>query len=174
MITAEGHRRQQASHKRVQKRLDAHTAWLRKELSSIDTDIDTAVRKSALWQHQEALLMSVPDVGKTVARTRLADLPELGQWDQRSLAALVGMAPMNHDSGRRRGARRIRGGRTTVRGVPCMAAWVGTRFNPVLKTFYQRLLAAGKPRKVALVACMQKPLTVLNAIIRTSTKWETA
>ncbi len=174
MITAEGHRRQQASHKRVQKRLDAHTAWLQKELSSIDTDIDTAVRKSMLWQQQEALLTSVPGVGKTVARTLLADLPELGQLDRRSLAALVGIAPMNHDSGMHRGARRIRGGRTTVRGVLYMAAWVGTRFNPVLKTFYQRLLATGKPRKVALVACMHKLLTILNAIIRTNTKWEIA
>ena len=173
MITAESHRRQQASHKRVQKRLDAHTAWLQKELSSIDTDIDSAVHESTLWRQHEALLTSVPGVGKTVARTLLADLPELGQMDRRSLAALAGIAPVNHDSGMHRGARRIRGGRTTVRGALYMAAWVGTRFNPVLKAFYQRLLTAGKPRKVALVACMHKLLTILNAIIRTNKNWKT-
>lgn len=173
MITAEGQRRQQASHKRVQKRLDAHTAWLQKELSSIDTDIDRAVSESALWQQHEALLTSVPGVGKTVARILLAELPELGQMDRRPLAALVGIAPMNHDSGMHRGARRIRGGRTTVRSALYMAAWVGTRFNPTLKAFYDRLLAAGKARKVALVACMHKLLTMLNAIIRTNEKWKT-
>ena len=174
MITAEGHRRRQASHKRVQKRLDAHTAWLQKELSSIEADIDKAIRASPRWHEQEALLTSVPGVGKTVARTLLAELPELGQMDRRALAALAGLAPMNHDSGMHRGTRGIRGGRSSVRAVLYMAAWVGTRFNPVIAAFHDRLIAAGKPRKVALVACMHKLLTILNAIIRTRRKWETA
>ncbi|MEJ1974843.1 MAG: IS110 family transposase [Acetobacteraceae bacterium] len=174
MITAEGHRRRQASHKRVQKRLDVHTAWLQKELSSLDADIDTAVRGSPLWREREDLLVSVPGVGKTVARTLLAELPELGQLDRRALAALVGLAPMNRDSGLHRGTRSIRGGRGTVRAVLYMAAWVGTRFNPVIKAFYDRLRAAGKPRKVALVACMHKLLTTLNAIVRDQTPWKNA
>jgi transposase len=174
MIVAEGHRRRQARLKRVQKRLDAHTAWLQKELTSLDTDIDTAVRESAVWREQEDLLTSVPGVGKVVARTLLAELPELGQLDRRAVAALVGIAPMNRDSGQLRGTRSIRGGRSTVRAKLYMAALVGARFNPVIKSFYQRLLMAGKPRKVALVACMHKLLTILNAILRTRKEWKNA
>jgi transposase len=174
MITAEGLRRRQTSLRRVHKRLDAHVAWLQKELSSLETDIDAAVRESPLWREQEALLTSVPGVGQTVARTLLAELPELGQLDRRALAALVGIAPLNHDSGQHRGSRHIRGGRASVRAALYMAAWVGARFNPVIKAFYDRLRAAGKPRKVALVACMHKLLTILNAIVRTRQPWQTA
>ncbi len=174
MITAEGLRRRQTSLRPVQKRLDAHIDWLQKELSSLETDIDTAVRESPLWREQEALLTSVPGVGKTVARTLLAGLPELGHLDRRAVAALAGIAPLNHDSGQHRGTRHIRGGRVRVRTALYMAAWVGTRFNPVIKAFYDRLLAAGKPRKVALVACMHKLLCILNAILRTKKPWKTA
>ncbi len=174
MITAEGLRRRQTNLKRVQKRLDAHIGWLQKELSGIETDIDAAVRESPLWREQEALLTSVPGVGRTVARTLLAELPELGQLDRRAVAALVGIAPLNHDSGQHRGSRHIRGGRVAVRAALYMAAWVGTRFNPVIKAFYDRLRAAGKPRKVALVACMHKLITILNAIVRTKKPWQTA
>jgi transposase len=104
----------------------------------------------------------------------IVELPELGSLDRRQIAALVGVAPINHDSGCHRGQRHIRGGRTTVRAALFMAAWVGTRHNPVLQAFYKRLIAAGKPRKVALVACMRKLLTILNALIRDQQPWQTA
>ena len=149
-------------------------AWLQKELSSLETDIDDAIRESPLWCEDQALLTSVPGIGKVVARTLLAELPELGHLDRRAMAALVGIAPMNRDSGQFRGKRTIRGGRGTVRAALYMAAWVGVRFNPVLKEFYQRLIAAGKPRKVAIVACMHKLLTVLNAMMKSRTTWKHA
>lgn len=172
MMTAEGHRLRQAAHRRVQNRLAAHVAWLQAELADIDRDLDQAIRDSELWRQQEALMTSVPGVGPTVARTLLAELPELGQLDRRALAALVGVAPMNRDSGQHRGRRSIQGGRSVVRAKLYMAAWVARRFNPVIKTFYDRLIDAGKPRKTALVACMHKLLTILNAIIRTKTPWQ--
>jgi transposase len=174
MMTAESHRLRQAAHRRVQKRLAAHIAWLEAELADIDRDLDQAIQDSDLWRDQEALMTSVPGVGPTVARTLLAELPELGQMDRRALAALVGVAPMNRDSGQHRGRRSIRGGRSVVRAKLYMAAWVATRFNPAIKTFYERLIAAGKPRKAAIVACMHKLLTILNAIIRTKTPWQNA
>lgn len=174
MMTAEGHRLRQAAHRRVQTRLAAHVAWLEAELADVDCDLDQAIRDSDLWRSQEALMTSVPGVGPTVARTLLAELPELGQLDRRALAALVGIAPMNRDSGQHRGRRSIRGGRSVVRAKLYMAAWVATRFNPAIKAFYERLIAAGKPRKTAIVACMHKLLTILNAIIRTRTPWQSA
>jgi len=116
-------------------------------------------------------LQSVPGVGPVVARTLLAELPELGQLTRRAIAKLVGVAPLNRDSGTWRGQRAIYGGRARVRGVMYMAALVAARRNPVLKTFYGRLLAAGKPKKVALVACMRKLLTILNQLLRTKQRW---
>jgi transposase len=174
MISAEGMRRQQAAGRKVQKRLDAHIAWLQKELTGIDADLDTAIRDSAVWCNNENLLTSVPGVGKIVARTLLAELPELGTLDRREIAALVGLAPFNHDSGSHRGKRSIRGGRSVVRAKLYMAAWVATRCNAVIKAFYKRLIAAGKPRKVALIACMRKLLTILNALIRDQKSWQPA
>lgn len=151
MMTAEGHRLRQARYRDVHKRVAAHIVWLQAELAGIDHDLDRTIRDSELWRQQEALLTSVPGVGPTVARTLLAELPELGQLDRRALAALVGVAPMNRDSGQHRGQRSIQGGRSIVRAKLFMAAWVARRFNPVIKTFYDRLIAAGKPRKTALV-----------------------
>jgi len=174
MISAEGMRVDQAVHKKVRRRLAAHLLWLNKELSALDTDLDEAVRGSPLWVERAALLTSVPCVGPTLTRTLIADLPELGSLDRRQIAALVGIAPVAHDSGKHHGARHIRGGRTTVRAALYMAAWVGCRYNPVIKAFYERLKAAGKPHKVALVACMHKLLTILNAMVRTNTAWKTA
>lgn len=174
MATAERHRLGQSAHRQVQKRLAAHIAWLEAELADVDRDLDQAIRDSDLWRSHEALMTSVPGVGPTVARTLLAELPELGQLDRRALAALVGIAPLNRDSGRHRGQRSIRGGRSTVRAKLYMAAWVACRFNPVIKPFYERLIAAGKARKAAIVACMHKLLTILNAIIRTKTPWQSA
>lgn len=174
MINAEGNRLKQARLKAVQRRLAAHLAWLQQELSSLEAEIETTIRDSPLWSDREALLTSVPGVGPTVARSLMAELPELGQLDRRALAALVGVAPMNRDSGGYRGSRRICGGRGTVRAALFMAAWVGSRCNPLLKAFHDRLRAAGKPRKVALVACMHKLLSILNAIVHSGTKWQHA
>jgi transposase len=174
MISAESMRQQQTANRKVHKRLDAHITWLQKELADVDADLDTAIRTSDVWCHNEDLMTSVPGVGKTVARTLLAELPEIGTLDRRQIAALVGVAPFNHDSGSHRGTRSIRGGRSVVRAKLYMAAWVATRCNAVIKPFYQRLIAAGKPRKVALVACMHKLLTILNALIRDQKSWQPA
>lgn len=171
MISAESLRSKQAVHRKVQKQLGAHILWLNKELTRLDADLDETVRGSPLWRGREELLVSVPCVGRTVARTLLADLPELGSLDRRQIAALVGLAPFAHDSGAHRGQRHIRGGRSAVRAKLYMAAWVGCRYNPVLRRFYERLVAAGKSRKVALVACMHKLLTILNAMIRENKPW---
>jgi transposase len=171
MMSAERCRRQQASARRVQKRLDAHLAWLQKELSAAEGDLDAALRASPLWCDTAELLRSVPGVGETTVRTLMIEMPELGHLSRRQIAALAGLAPIARDSGTLRGVRSIRGGRAPVRGVLYMAAWVGVRFNPVLKAAYERLRAAGKARKVALVACMRKLLTILNAIVRTQKPW---
>ncbi|CAH2605646.1 transposase (plasmid) [Rhodovastum atsumiense] len=174
MISAESMRLKQAAARKVQRRINAHLAWLQQELTDIDTDLDNAIQESAVWSHHEALLDAVPGVGKTVARTLLAELPELGTLDRRQISALAGLAPFNHDSGTHRGKRSIRGGRTVVRSALFMATWVATRCNPVIKPFYERLIASGKPRMVALVASMRKLLTILNAIIRDQKPWQAA
>ena len=174
MISAENMRLQQTLARKVQTSIKAHLTWLQEQLTSIDDDLDATIKENDTWLHNEQLLDAVPGVGKTTARTLIVELPELGSLDRRQIAALVGVAPINHDSGCHRGQRHIRGGRTTVRAALFMAAWVGTRHNPVLQAFYKRLIAAGKPRKVALVACMRKLLTILNALIRDQKPWQTA
>ena len=143
-------------------------------MSQLDADLDSAVRASPAWRERAALLLSVPGIGHASTRTLLADLPELGSLDRRRIAALVGLAPVAHDSGQHRGARHIQGGRGTVRAALYMAAWIASRCNPVLKDMYQRLRAAGKPRKVVLVACMRRLLTILNAMVRDNTPWRAA
>jgi len=155
----------------VAKRVRAHVKWLEKEISRTDSDLDEAVEASAVWKENEALLKSVPGVGPVLARTLLAELPELGTLTHRSLSALVGVAPFNRDSGTLRGKREVWGGRAPVRAALYMGALVATRHNPTLKEFYGRLLAAGKPKKVALVACMRKLLSILNAMMRDRTDW---
>ena len=174
MISAESMRLQQASAGKVSKGIQRHITWLQKELSDVDGELDTTIQQSPLWKHNQALLESVPGIAKRLARTLVAELPELGTLNRRALASLVGVAPFNHDSGTHRRKRSIRGGRSTARSALFMAAWVGSRFNPVLKATYQRLIAAGKPRMVALVACMHKLLTTLNAMIRDQKPWKTA
>jgi len=174
MISAENMRLQQTLARKVQTSIKAHLTWLQEQLTSIDDDLDATIKENDTWLHNEQLLDAVPGVGKTTARTLIVELPELGSLDRRQIAALVGVAPINHDSGCHRGQRHIRGGRTTVRAALFMAAWVGTRHNPVLQAFYKRLIAAGKPRKVALVACMRKLLTILNALIRDQKSWQPA
>ena len=174
MLTAEGNRQRQARDPRLRRRIDEHCAWLRKELAALDGDTDQAVRNSPVWRENEDLLTSVPGIGPVTARTLLASLPELGHLGRREIAALVGVAPLNRDSGTLRGHRMIAGGRTAVRGVMDMATLVATRFNPPIRTFYRRLRDSGKPAKVALVACMRKLLTILNAILRDQQPWQPA
>jgi transposase len=172
MLTAEENRRSGAA-LAIRADIQEHIAWLRKRLKGIDQELSQALRTSPLWREQEDLLRSVPGIGPVVAATLLAGLPELGQTSGKQIGALVGVAPLNRDSGTLRGKRTVWGGRSAVRAALYMAALVGTRSNPVLKTLYTRLLAAGKTKKVALTACMHKLLTILNAILKHRTPWAT-
>ena len=174
MLTAEKNRLQQvfvARGSRVKKSLTAHIAYLTRELGRAETDLAALVRQSPIWRERDDLLQSAPGVGPVLSLTILAALPELGRLDRKAIAALVGVAPLNRDSGLFRGKRMIHGGRAPVRTALYMGALVATRHNPVIKAFYQRLLAAGKPKKVALTACMRKLLIILNAMVRQQAPW---
>jgi len=155
----------------VKKSLKTHIAFLERELRIADTDLGAMVRESPAWRERDDLLQSVPGVGPVMSLTLLADLPELGRLSRREIAKLVGVAPLSRDSGTLRGRRFVQGGRATVRGVLYMAALVATKRNAIIRAFYQRLLAAGKPKKLALVACMRKLLTILNTMVRTQQCW---
>ena len=155
----------------VARDLRNHIRWLEKRVTDADDDINTAIQQSPVWRVNDDLLRSVPSIGPNVSRTLIAELPELGTLNRRAIAALVGVAPFNCDSGRFRGRRMIWGGRPSVRGALYMAALVASRHNPVLARFYQRLRAAGKPGKVALVAVMRRLLTIINAMIKHQTTW---
>jgi transposase len=155
----------------VTKSLKTHIAFLERELRMADHDLDEAVRHAPLWREQDDLLQSVPGVGPVLSRTMLASLPELGRLSRREIAKLVGIAPLSRDSGTMRGRRFVQGGRAAVRAVLYMGALAATRRNPVIRAFYLRLVAAGKPKKLALVACMRKLLTILNIMVRTKTRW---
>ena len=170
MLTAENNRLPTAS-KPVAKRIAAHIRWLEKELSRTDRDLDEAIKSNATLRENETLLRSVPGVGPVLARTLLAEVPELGTLTHKRLAALVGVAPLNRDSGTLRGRRSVWGGRAEVRAALYMGALVAARRNPVVRDFYERLLAAGKPKKVALVACMRKLLAIVNAVLKYRTPW---
>jgi len=174
MIVAEGNRARLLESRRLKKRIERHRSALQDELSKIDSEIDDTIRGTPIWRENEDLLKSVPGVGNTLARTLLAELPELGSLGRRQIAALVGVAPFNRDSGTLRGKRTVWGGRATIRASLYMAALVASRFNPVIARFYRRLLAAGKPKKLALTACMRKLLIILNAIIREQRPWQGA
>lgn len=151
--------------------LNKHIAYLKTELAQADDDLHTHLKSSPVWQAADEVLQSVPGIGKTVSLTLLAELPELGHLNRQQIAALVGVAPFNSDSGKRRGVRTIFGGRARVRAALYMAALVATRHNPRIRDFYERLLKAGKDKKVALVACMRKLLTILNAMLKQQKKW---
>jgi transposase len=172
MLTAERQRLEQATTGSVKRDLRNHIRWLERRLTDVDDDMSTRIQESPVWRVQEDLLRSVPGIGPTVARTLLAELPELGQLDRRTIAALVGVAPRNRDSGRWRGKRMIWGGRASVRRALYMAALVASRYNAPLRAFYQRLRASGKPGKVALVAVMRKLLTILNAMLKHQQSWQ--
>lgn len=170
MIVAETNRLSGAS-KGVRKRINAHLRWLEAELKRADKDLDQSIRQSPIWRENQDLLRSVPGMGPVISRTLLAELPELGRLNRKQIAALVGVAPLNRDSGTLRGRRSIWGGRATVRAALYMGALVASRRNAMIQTFYRRLRNAGKAPKVALVACMRKLLTILNAMIKHKTHW---
>ena len=172
MLVAEKNRRQQARPlKRLVKEIDAHIEWLEKRLKQSDKQLRETVEGSAVWKENDRLLQGVPGIGEVTSMTLLASLPELGKLSNKQISALVGVAPYARDSGPRRGQRRIRGGRASVRAVLYMATVTATRYNAVIREFYQRLVKAGKKKKVALVACMRKLLTILNTIIKEQEPW---
>lgn len=171
MLTMEKNRLSIAATERAKKSLKKHITWLEEALRRANDDIDTAVRNSPAWREQEDLLRSVPGIGPVSARTMLAELPELGTLSRKKIAALVGVAPLNRDSGTIRGSRICWGGRASVRQVLYMAATSAVRCNPVIRRTYLALRARGKKHKVALVACMRKLLTILTAMIRDQRRW---
>ena len=172
MLTAEKNRLGMAG-KPVRKSLRTHIAWLERELSHTDRGLAQAIRESSVWREKEALLRSAPGVGPVVTTTLLATLPELGTLSGKQIAALVGVAPLNRDSGILRGKRTVWGGRAQIRAVLYMAALVAARCNPVIRACYHRLRAAGKAKKVVLTACMRKLLIILNAMLKHRTPWRT-
>lgn len=174
MIGMEGNRRRQARSPQVARTIAATLRVLEAQLAELDRDIDDAVRSSPAWREADNLLQSVPGIGNIASRTLIAEMPELGHLDRREAAALIGVAPVNRDSGQMRGHRAIAGGRTAVRNVLFMATLAAVRWNPVIKAHYRRMLGRGRPKKVALVACMRRLLAILNAIIRTGQPWRAA
>lgn len=174
MIVAEGNRRRVLTARRALKSIDRVVAILKAQLEQIDHDIDTSIRGTPAWREAEDLLVSVPGIGPRIARTLIAEMPELGRLDRRQIASLTGVAPFNRDSGTWRGRRTIAGGRPVVRGALYMSILVSIRRNLPLAETYHRLRAAGKPAKVAIVACMRKLVTILNAILRDKRPWATA
>jgi transposase len=171
MLTAETNRMHSCRSATVRRHIYEHVAWLRRQLRDVDTDLDRQLRETPIWREKDDLLQSVPGVGRVLARTLLAELPELGSLERGQVAALVGVAPFNRDSGTMRGKRAIWGGRATVRAPLYMATLAAVKHNPVIRATYDRLVAAGKAKKVAIVACMRKLLVVLNAMMRDRTAW---
>jgi len=170
MLTMERNRRE-STPAPYRERLDAHIAYLEQELTDLDAALATAIQENPVWQQTDTLVRGVPGVGPVLATTLLAELPELGHLNRRQIAALVGVAPLNADSGTHRGKRMVWGGRARVRAVLYMSTLVATRFNARIRAFYTKLCAAGKPKKVALTACMRKLLVILNAIVHHQTPW---
>lgn len=174
MIVAESNRRRLLTARRTLKTVDRVLVTLKAQLKEIDHDIDIAVRGTPAWREAEDLLISVPGIGHKIARTLLAEMPELGKLDRRQIAALTGVAPFNRDSGTLRGHRAIAGGRIVVRSALYMSVLVSIRRKLPLAHTYHRLRASGKPAKVAIVACMRKLVTILNAVLRDKKPWATA
>ena len=170
MLVAEKNRLGQATAE-VRPGIQAHITWLEQELDDLDQRLRQAIGRSPVWRERDDLLRSVPGVGEQLSLTLLAHLPELGTLDRKQIAALVGVAPINRDSGRMRGKRSVWGGRARVRAALYMSALVASRHNPVIRDLYQRLLAAGKAKKLALTACMRKLLTILNAMVKNDQRW---
>ena len=174
MMAAEGQRERRLTDKRLKRSIVRLRKALEKELAEIDGEIDDSVRGSPVWREKEDLLASVPGVGPVIARTLIAELPELGTLNGKQIAALAGLAPYTRRSGQWKGRSFIGGGRTVVRTALFMGALVAKRFNPVLSVFFDRLVAAGKPKMVAIIAVARKLLTILNAILRDKKPWQIA
>ena len=170
MIAAEGNRLRTAT-RRIRPEVQEHIQWMKDNLEQLDLDLDDTIRSSPMWKDKDQVLRSTAGVGPVLSMTLLSELPELGALNCGQIAALVGVAPFNRDSGAFRGKRSVWGGRKQVRAALYMATLVATRYNPVLQAFYQRLCAAGKPKKVALTACMRKLLTILNVMIKNNRHW---
>jgi transposase len=170
MLTAE-RRRLQSAPQRIRADIQAHIAWLERRLARTDADLAAAIRSTPLWRAKDEMLQSTPGVGPILSRTLVAEVPELGALNRQEIAALIGVAPLNRDSGTVRGTRAVWGGRAHVRAVLYMSTLAAVRHNPVLKAFYERLRAVGKAPKVALTACMRKLLTILNAMLKHQTPW---
>lgn len=171
MLTAE-HNHSELAEKEMLEYIETVKQVLQRQLDDLDAQIQDLINQTPSLKQKRDLLQSVPGVGKVLSATLVAQVPELGSCNRKEIAALVGLAPFNHDSGKKRGKRMIRGGRSFVRSVLYMATIAATRFNPVIKSMYERLLKVGKQKKVAIVACMRKLLTILNAMIRTKTFWQ--
>jgi len=173
MLAAEKNRHHSASSEAVREIIKEHIDWLEDCIAELDEQLQTRLVSSAEWHAKDVILQSVPGIGPVVSFCLLAELPELGTLNRQCISKLVGVAPLNRDSGQQRGMRHIFGGRARVRSMLYMAALTAMRFNPVIKAFYQRLVGKGKPHKVALTACMRKLLSVINLIVRNQTVWKT-
>ena len=171
MISSEKNRLQAARQTNIREDIKAHIEWLETRLKGVEKELTKAIKASPVWREKDELLRSTPGVGPTLSATLLTQLPELGTLNRHEVAALAGVAPLNRDSGLMRGKRAVWGGRGRVRGALYMAALVATRYNPVIRAFYQRLCSEGKPKKVALVACMRKLLAILNSMVKHRTPW---
>lgn len=171
MMVAEKNRLKMAP-KRVAKGIRQHIEWLKRQLKSVDSDLEHQIKESPVWRAKEDLLRTVPGVGPVVSRTLIGELPELGHLNRKQIAALAGVAPLNRDSGTLRGKRMVWGGRRSVRVALYMAALTASQRNPVIREFYERLRDRGKPPKVALTACMRKLLVILNAMVRDGAPWD--
>ena len=171
MRTAEKNRLHQAD-PAVKEGIKEHIDWLNQKLDDIDKELGRMIESNPEWKEKNDIIQSVPGVGPNLAMTLLSDFPELGSLNRKQIASLSGLAPFNRDSGKMRGKRTIWGGRSSVRSASYMSAFSAIRWNPLLKTFYQRLRTAGKLRKVAMVACMRKLLCLLNAMLRNKTIWD--
>lgn len=171
MLGAESNRLRLARPGPVRKGIQGHLHWLERQIKTIDQDLDRLIRQSPSWRAKDDLLQGVPGIGPTTARTLLAELPELGILSGKEIAALVGVAPFNHDSGQLRGRRIVWGGRASVRRTLYMATLTATRYNPAIRAFYLRLRSRGKPAKLALTACMRKLLVILNAMMASNRPW---
>jgi transposase len=173
MLTAEKNRRGSAATEAVREEIKQHIDWLEDRIAELDEQLQAQLKTSSLWQAKDVILQSTPGIGPVVSFSMIADLPELGTLNRQQISKLVGVAPLNNDSGQQRGTRHIYGGRARVRSMLYMAAFTATRHNPVIKEFYERLMAKQKPFKVVMTACMRKLLTIINVMVRDNTPWKT-
>lgn len=171
MLTAEKNRLSRARQP-VSNHIKAHIAWLEQELADMNSQLRRFIQESPIWREKDDLLQSVPGVGQVLSSTLLAELPELGTLNRKQIASLVGVAPFNRDSGKLRGKRSVWGGRAKVRTALYMATLAATKYNIVIRSFYQRLCTAGKAKKAAIIACMRKLLTIMNAMMKHHTPWQ--